>query len=196
MSSQPLLDSSQAESQTSLFNEEATLPRQDASAVFENAPPSQFIRINRQRHILYDPDFERDFSAWWADTIHGRLNVERKKNKIKWMGAKISPHWKNFDQVANISTGEAGIRCRLCHKLLNHPHSANTGTTNMSIHTSSAGCRRNRRDGVQIDLTTMLALVRNNLSLCKVTFQGNTYNLNRPPRQLLSLTAHTYLLSP
>ena len=124
-----------------------------------NPPPFIFQRINRQRHVLYSSDHAQEFLAWWADTLHGRLNMERKKYKIKWTGAKLSPHWKNFDQAANVTTGEAAIRCRLCHKLLNHPQAGNTGTTNMSIHISSVGCRRNRRSGEQIDLTHMFSRV-------------------------------------
>ena len=138
-----------------------------ASSTNPDTPPAIFRRVNRQRHILYDADHALAFHVWWVDTIHGRLNGESGRHKIRWDGTKSSPHWENFDQAANCATGEPLIRCKLCHKMLNHPHVANTGTNNLNIHVKSVGCRKSRNDSTaQVDLPTMMNKVSSYQQLC------------------------------
>ena len=167
MESQQSLSSDQTSCHSSLastdllLSSHLLLSSQVLELSIQNPPPLYFTRINRQRHILYNSQHAQDFIAWWTTTICGRQNQETAKFKIRGTGAKVSPHWKNFEQVADVATGEAGIRCQLCHKILHHPHTANTGTTNMGIHTSLAGCRQSWRSTAQVDLTTMLDLVSN-----------------------------------
>jgi hypothetical protein len=145
--------------------EEQTVLSSQEPAALSNPPPAILKRVNAQRHVLWDSTLAEPFLEWWAETPVGITNSSKKDRKIRWDRPKTSKHWSFFQQAASIKNGEAAIICRLCSKVLIHPSTGNSGTTNMKTHLKSSSCGQNRRGGVQKDILDLLLQVCDPLSI-------------------------------
>jgi hypothetical protein len=126
------------------------------SSSFESFADSQeFLQLIEPSHLLkkvgrsklyieWSLETDDEFMIWWKSTQWFRSNNAQKDNKvtIRWIAPRASIYWRNYLQVAQVSSGRPGILCITCETLLEHPHTKSTGTKSLKNHSLSNKCRR------------------------------------------------------
>lgn len=103
-------------------------------------------------YFLYNAMNHNEWVKWWLETDYGLHN-----HKIAWDSrhGSAAETWKEFDQVAHAETGSPKVICKRCDAVLEHPYAikkddsgtgtgkaARHGTTTITRHLQTSGCRR------------------------------------------------------
>ena len=115
---------------------------------------TQLSQTKKTWCILYDPVTVEQFMSWWRATSFAKSMDNNQKHHIWNSNRRISPAWKDFQEVAALPDGQPKVRCSHCEVLLEHPQTKNTGTTAMSRHLESEGCSKFNQN--QRNIRTMM----------------------------------------
>lgn len=132
--------------------------------------PSSFQRVGpnrRKDYVLYNNIMHSEWVDWWLETDCGKIS------KIRWDAAHQSECWKEFDQVADATTGQPKVMCRRCGIILEHPSSllrpggkTRYGTSTLMKHLQTNGCQKRAKNSNQgLDITRFLRDAVSNLQL-------------------------------
>lgn len=111
------------------------------------------IGPEKRLFFLYDAMNHSNWVNWWLYTNYGSTNAT-----IPWdsQHGSASETWKEYEQAADTVSGSPKVVCKRCGAFLEHPYSTKQptgkgkstekvgrhGTTNLSRHLDTVGCKR------------------------------------------------------
>ena len=104
-------------------------------------------------YYMYKQEYSEDFAdyynnRWWLQVGQDKYS-KHKKSPIIWGNPlKTSTVWALYNEGVEIGTGAPAVVCKVCDSGLVHP-SLGGGTTSMTEHLSTGGCKeRGRKRGI------------------------------------------------
>lgn len=113
-------------------------------------PPAILPRLSSNPDFVRYTERQDDtFNTWWNTTPHAAQirNSPTEYRHPNWHSKKSSSVWTSYEQVANAKTGLPKAACRRCGRLLLHPATKNTGTSNLQYHIKHSQC--SARGGIE-----------------------------------------------
>lgn len=102
---------------------------------------NQCVRYPNRKDFETESEFVQrkdNFMLWWKTTVSA-ARFEKTGKEMQWGGAKRSPGWQHFIEVAQLKDGKPQACCIHCKMLVNHPGSGN-GTKTLNLHPQSQQC--------------------------------------------------------
>ena len=98
---------------------------------------------SNKEYVLWKKKSSNAFLEWWKQTSFDEsiLNkTQTKYNNSHWSNKKdkAASCWQEFAQIARMSDETPMIACKTCHKVQQHPSSANDDINVMNRHLKSA----------------------------------------------------------
>ena len=108
--------------------------------------PESLLTTNCKKFVIWSRNTAEDFSDWYETTCWYQRaqspNCEYNLPTWQMKNKTALELWSNFEQLANVRTGEAKIKCITCLMLLAHPATNNEGgTSSMKSHRVMKRCR-------------------------------------------------------
>jgi hypothetical protein len=131
----------------------------DDSPLETPAPTVLPIFGRRNEYYKWTKEQHTDFIKWWEETPWvietAGTSLDTKKDLMKrlhWDSTtRSSKYWGDYVQVANSTSGEPFVVCRICNASLCYPNVRSSGTNLLKNHRRSKGCRyveENRPNGL------------------------------------------------